>query len=302
MLTVVILTYNESVHLSRCLQSVLDIATRICVVDSGSTDNTIEIAKSFGAEVFSNSWTNSAKQFNWALGNCNIATQWVMRLDADEYLLPELAVEISSELLRFQDDIKAVCLSRRVIFKSRWLRFGGFYPIHLLRIWRNGLGHCEERFMDEHIVVERGEIVKLKHDFVDENLNDIYWWVNKHNSYARREAADLLNLKFGFVPPEKEYLFTTCRQALLKRSIKEKIYQNLPLGVRPTLYFLFRFFIQLGVLDGPRGWVFHFLQGFWYRLIVDINIWEFSRDTEGYSKDEMLEYLRYHWNINLNQQ
>jgi glycosyltransferase involved in cell wall biosynthesis len=300
MLTTIILTYNEEQHIARCIKSLQACSSRICIVDSYSTDATCDIAHSLGAEVFQNKWENNhAKQWNWAFTNCNIQTPWVMRMDADEYLLPELSAEIVERLPVLESDVGGVELTRRVVFKGKWLKHGGFYPITLLRIFRPEWGHCEQRLMDEHIVLSQGKVIQFAHDLVDENLNTMHWWVIKHNNYARREAADLLNQKYGMFTQDTMEQSVSIKQASRKRFLKEKVYAKLPMGVRPMLYFKFRFFIQLGILDGPKGWLFHFLQGFWYRLMVDVNVWEFEKATEGMDSAQRAWYIRDKWGIEL---
>lgn len=279
-ITVVILTFNEEKHIERCIKSLQPFCDRICIVDSYSNDLTLDICKRLDVEVYQNKWEdNHSKQMNWAIDNCNIQTDWTMRMDADEYVLEELQIEITNKISSLPENINGIELKRRLYFKNKWIKHGGFYPIKLVRIWRTGKGHSEERFMDEHIVVEGGEIISLKHDIVDENLNDINWWTTKHLTYARREAVDFLSNKYDFgLKTEKNGTIT--KQAIRKRKLKDDLYYKIPFGLRPILYFILRFFLQLGLLDGPKGWVFHFLQAFWYRLIVDINIYEIEKATK----------------------
>ena len=273
-ITAIILTFNEEKHIARCIQSLQAVCTRICIIDSFSTDRTIEIAKDLGAEVFSHVWENNyAKQLNWGIQEATIQTGWTLRIDADEYLTEELQQEIKQRLPSISEGISGIEFTRKVLFKGHWVRFGGFYPIHLLRLWRTGLGSCEQRLMDEHIVLSAGETIRFKEHVVDENLNDMHWWVLKHNNYARREAADALNQKY-------QLAFTTDltasgnSQAHVKRAAKNSFYNRLPLGLRAFIYFIFRFVFQLGFFDHPKVWMFHFMQGLWYRLLVDINIFE----------------------------
>ncbi len=298
-ITAIILTFNEEIHIERCVKSLKGVCERICIVDSFSTDRTIEIAKSLGVDVFQNKWENNyAQQLNWGIANCNIISAWTMRMDADEYLLPELENEIKEKIETIESEVFGIEYSRRVYFKGKWIKFGGFYPIRLLRIWRTGSGICEERLMDEHIVLNKGKVQKFDYDVVDENLNSIHWWVTKHNNYARREATDLLNQEYNLVYTTDIRKSNSVKQAAMKRFLKNKIYNKLPLGLRPTFYFLFRFFFQFGVLDGPKGWIFHFLQGFWYRLLVDINIYEIKNSCKN-DKNKMIKIIREDWKINI---
>ena len=152
-LSVLILTYNEEKHIQRCIENVKDIATEIFIIDSFSQDKTVEIAKKNGAIVLQNKWPNNHSiQFNWALENCNITTKWVMRLDADEVVSPELSEEINVELLK-DNNIKGYILKRGHIFLGKKMLHGGNYPIKLLRIWEYGFGYCEDKLMDENLKV-----------------------------------------------------------------------------------------------------------------------------------------------------
>jgi len=168
-ISVIILTFNEEKHIARCINSLKSFAKEVFVIDSFSTDSTVSIALSQGAKVFQNKYTNQATQFNWALKTCSISTEWVMRIDADEYVLPELSIEINNKLPSLEKSISGIFIKRRLIFLNKWIKYGGNYPIWLLRIWRNGKGYCENRWIDEHIKVTEGETTYFEMDFVDEN-------------------------------------------------------------------------------------------------------------------------------------
>jgi glycosyltransferase involved in cell wall biosynthesis len=264
------------------VESLVDITDQIFVIDSFSQDDTVEIATSLGARVYQNPWKNHANQFQWALTNCPIETPWVMRMDADEYVTPELAQEIKSSLPNIDELVSGLIIKRQVHFMDRWIKHGGYYPIKLLRIWRNGLGTIEQRWMDEHIVLSEGITQELQHDIVDHNLNNLSWWTEKHNNYATREAVDLLNKEYGFFQ-EDESLKKGSGQDGRKRWYKDNLYARSPLFLRAFLYYLFRYFIQLGFLDGRPGLIWHFLQGFWYRFLVDAKIYhiKFLAKKEG---------------------
>lgn len=281
-LTIIILTLNEDIHIRRCIESVRTIASKIVVVDSHSKDKTSDIAQELGVDFYKNQFVNYAKQFNWGLDHANINTKWVMRLDADEYLTPELIKKLPNILNDAANDVNGFTLNLRRIFLGRWLRFGALYPIRLLRIWRVGLGRCEERWMDEHIILQ-GRIQHIDADFVDHNLNSLTWWTDKHNKYASREAVDLLNLQFKFMLYDSVANIRVGNHAGVKRWIKEFIYARLPGGLRAFAYFFYRYVIRFGFLDGKAGTTFHFLQGFWYRYLVDAKVAEvkrYMRDTD----------------------
>lgn len=273
MLTAVILTSNESRHLARCLQSVQQVAERVVVADCYSTDDTVKIAQAFGAQVIQKEWVSHATQFNWALTQLPEDTQWVLRIDADEYLTDELINDIYRKLPSLDGGVVGVQFNRRMIFMGKLIRYGGVFPIKVLRLFRYGRGRCENRWMDEHIIVDGREVV-FKGELIDDNLNPLSWWTNKHNRYANREAFDLLNLEYGFVEMESVASKRGQSQAGTKRWIKEHVYARLPRGFRAFVYFFYRYFLRLGFLDGQAGTAFHFLQGFWYRYLVDTKVTE----------------------------
>jgi glycosyltransferase involved in cell wall biosynthesis len=275
-LTVIILTKNEARHIERALASVSTIASRCVVVDSGSTDDTVALARAAGAEVVVHQWVNYATQMNWAIDQLPASTDWVLRLDADEYVTPMLAAEIASDLGKVDRNIEGVYLSRRMDFLGRPIRHGGVYPGRMLRLFRYGRGRCENRWMDEHIVV-RGQTADFAGEIVDDNRNSLTWWTDKHNSYSSREVVDLLNLEYGFMQHDTAAKLRVRRQAGVKRWVKERIYARLPVGFRAFAYFLYRYFVRLGFLDGREGTAFHVLQGFWYRYLVDAKLAEVKR-------------------------
>ena len=278
-LTVVILTYNEERHIARCLNSIRSIATDIVVVDSFSTDRTLAIAEELGARVLQRKFVNYAQQFQWALDHSSIKTSWIMRLDADEIIEPDLVEEVRRKLPSLGAEVAGVNLKRKHIFMGRWIRYGGRYPLILLRIWRNGHGRIENRWMDEHMIVWGGRTVTFDGGFLDHNLNDLTFFTDKHNKYATREAIDILNQRYAlFTRDEDLSSQASWRQAAIKRWMKERVYNRLPFCVGPLGYFLYRYVFQLGFLDGEPGLIYHFLQGFWYRFLVGAKVAEFDSE------------------------
>lgn len=275
-LTAIILTLNEAKHLTRCLESVKSIGASALVVDSYSTDDTVRIAESHGARVIQHPFVNHATQFNWALTQLETTVEWVLRLDADECLTPMLAMELRDQLPLLGQQVHGVYCGRRMTFQGKLIRFGGIFPVRVLRLLRNGLGACENRWMDEHIKVV-GATENFKGEILDDNLNSLSWWITKHNGYASREAIDLLNLQYQFMPHDSVASLRTASQAGVKRWIKERIYARLPGGFRALVYFFYRYVLRFGFLDGSAGTAFHVLQGFWYRYLVDAKVAEVKR-------------------------
>jgi len=276
-LTVIVLTYNEVIHIRRCLDSALRVASEVIVVDSGSTDGTPDIAKQAGACVLHHDWINHAAQLNWVLESGEITTDWVMRLDADEYMDERLVQEIKHRIVAAPDDITGFEVKRIVIFQGKKIRFGGgVSPGRVLRLWRNSKGRCEQRWMDEHMILLQGYSRLLAGRLYDHSLKTLTWWVEKHNDYANREAVDILNQQYRFLG-DTGLVEGLSRTARNKRLIKNVIYRRLPGGLRAVIYFIYRTVFRMGLLDGMRGMGFHFMQAFWYRVLVDMKIAETKR-------------------------
>lgn len=285
-LAVIILAHNEAIHIERCIRSLQPLTTKIFLVDSFSSDKTVQIAESLGAVVTQRKWKNYADQFQWGVDHCaeycGTDTAWVMRMDADEYLEPDLQSELPGILSSLAMDVNGIYIRRKVFFYGKWIRHGGFYPHTLLRVWRQGEGRIEQRWMDEHIVLPpQPKTVMAKGHLVDDNLKGITFWVNKHNSYASREMVDLLNNRYALFPRDEQIKSNEDSQAKWKRLMKDEIYSRLPVGLRVAMYFLYRYVFRLGFLDGGKGFLWHFMQGFWYRLLVDIKIMEIEERCQG---------------------
>lgn len=275
-LIAIILTLNESRHLLRCINSLRGVATGLLVVDSFSTDDTTFIAQANGAQLLQHPFVNHAQQFHWALTQLDPDTDWVLRIDADEFLTPELSDQIRERLPCLDQTISGIFVNRRMTFQGRLIRHGGVFPVQVLRLFRYGQGACENRWMDEHIKVA-GPTTHFQGELIDDNLNSLTWWTDKHNRYASREVVDLLNLEFGFMPLDSVGSLRDGSRAGAKRWFKEQVYSRLPGGGRSFAYFLYRYILRLGFLDGRAGFAFHFLQGFWYRYLIDAKIAELRR-------------------------
>jgi len=281
-LSVIILTFNEEIHLERCVLSVQPIAQKIYIVDSFSSDRTVEIANNLGLQVIQHPFKSQAEQFQWGLDNLNIQTTWIMRIDADEYLENKLHKEVQNFFEQAHDEIDGIYIKRKVFFEGQWIRHGGFYPHILLRIWRSGKGRIEQRWMDEHTVLPSGaKTILFNEHLVDDNLKGITYWVNKHNQYASREATILLNNKYGLFEKDDGIIINDDPQIKRKRILKEQFYSKLPPVLRAILYFIFRYFVMFGFLDGAKGFLYHFMQGLWYRLLVDIKTMEIEKYCNG---------------------
>ena len=275
-ISVIILQKNEALHIKRCLEKLAPLEPRqIFVVDCFSTDGSDKTAAEMGATVVQREWPGLyAPQLNWALENLSIESAWVMRLDADEYFLPEAIEELKEKLPHLSDDVTGVISKRRHYIFGGWAK-SGTYPVKLLRVFRRGKAICEERYMDEHMQLKEGRAVEFDYDFVDHNLNSFEWWREKHRGYAKREAMDALEIMEELKAGDKTNVKID-GQAAIKRK-KKYLYYRLPPYFRAVLYFCVRYFIKRGFIDGRVGWRWHFWQGLWYRWIVDREIGRMKR-------------------------
>jgi glycosyltransferase involved in cell wall biosynthesis len=277
-LAVVVLTYNEERNLAACLESVAGWASEIFVVDSGSDDRTVAIGEAYRVKVVTHAFDSHAKQWRWALENLPLSAEWVLALDADQRVTAALREEISRTVLTGSDEELVGCfVKRKQIFRGRWIKHGGYYPKYLLKLFRRDRVWLDERELVDHHFYVRGGVVKLRHDLVEDNQNeaDVSVWLAKHMRYASLQAEEEFGRAKSDLRGSKQASLLgapDARMLWLKR-----IWEHLPLYVRPCLYFFYRYLVRLGFLDGKEGFVFHVLQGFWYRLLVDIRLDELRR-------------------------
>ncbi len=266
----IIITYNEEANIAQALGSVAGWADEVHILDSLSTDRTVEIARQYGAHISQNKFVDFAKQRNYALEHLPIRSEWVLFLDADEWLPDALKQEIST-LIATSPEENGFYVNRRLIWMGRWIR-RGYYPSWILRLFRYGKGRCEDRAVNEHLIVD-GAIGRLRNDFMHEDRKGVTNWIAKHNGYATREAQELFNTRTA--PGYREIdarLFGT--QAQRKRWLRLKVWNRLPPLVRPFFYFFYRYVLQGGFLDGRTAFVFHFLHALWYPMLIDIKYLE----------------------------
>ena len=282
-LTVVILTKNEEKNLRKCIESFCGIVKRFVIVDSFSTDGTEALCKQLDSELrangsqldfYQNKWMDYATQLNWGLTQTNITTEWSMRFDSDEELTEELVTEIEQKLPDVKEPVNGIILRRRVYFMGRWIKHGGRYPELLLRIFRTGKAMCEQKLMDEHMILSEGTTTTFQYDLIDNNQKDLEWWTAKHNWYSNREVLDHQMTLANQQVETLESGGQSSGQASMKRAVKNGGYYKLPKFWRAHIYFIYRYYIKLGFLDGPEGKIFHFLQAYWYRFLVDAKLYE----------------------------
>ncbi|MGH9176093.1 MAG: glycosyltransferase family 2 protein [Vicinamibacterales bacterium] len=275
--SVVVLSLNEERNLEACLESVVGWAARVFVVDSGSTDATVALARTLGAHVAMHPFDTHARQWRWALESLPLDTEWVLGLDADQRVTPELRREIG-EWLAKGAGASGAFVKRRQVFRGKWIRHGGYYPKYLLKLFRRDRVSVDANDLVDHHFVVNGPVVKLDGDIIEDNLNEseISVWTAKHNRYAVLQARQEF-LRRG----ETVGLSALVRSPDLRVRWLKQVWARLPLFVRPCLYVFYRYVLRLGFLDGKQGFIFHVLQAFWYRLLVDINIDEMRAAARG---------------------
>lgn len=299
-ITVIILTYNEELHIRRCLENVCPIAKKVYVIDSPSTDNTVEICSEFSnVEVVVHKYPgNQAEQFNWALDNVKIETEWVLRLDADEYLTDGLKKEMNEKLNRLPLSTSAVVLPLGRAFMGRILKHGIVNGVKMIRLFRYGNVRYEQRLMDEHLEVLEGNTITFENNFIDDSLLSLSKFIDKHNNYSSREAALLLDEEYNLTfLPKSETSQTYASEVSAKRAQKAK-YAKMPLFWRSLGYFVYRYILKLGFLDGKEGFLWDFLQGWWYRTLVDAKIYECKKAC-GDDREAIKRYIAEKWGISL---
>jgi glycosyltransferase involved in cell wall biosynthesis len=268
-LTAIILTKNESKNIEHCLKPINKLASRMVVVDSGSDDNTVELAKKLGAEIYIHRFENYARQFNWALDNTDIKTKWVLRIDADERFTTELCEEVEYNMNIHRDsDVNGFTLEAWLFFMGRKLKYGGGRKRKLM-IFKNGIGRIEDRKMDEHTILFSGRSIDLKERFLHYDFKNIHSYVTKLNWYATREMQDYFIYK-----NEINQKTLIDKKIIKKRQKKYGVYYKMPMFLRALLLFIYNYFFKLGFLDGKEGFMVHFFYSFWYRVLVDAKIYE----------------------------
>lgn len=275
-LTAIILTKNEEINIQKCIDSVKNVAKRIVVVDSYSKDRTVDIAKNNNVDIYIHEFINYGKQFQWAIDNTNINTKWIFRFDADERLTFESAAELEKLCTENEDtDINGIIFTLEVNFLGKKLKHGGTYPFKKLCIFKKDTAYMEERSMDEQVVLKCGRAVEMKCVSEHHDFKDLTFWINKHNWYATRAAKDY----FDNVDLPQAYRDLDF-PSKIRRYFKYQLYYKMPMGIRCWLYFIYRYIIKFGFLDGKEGFFYAFFQAYWYRVLVDAKIFEAQKNGE----------------------
>jgi glycosyltransferase involved in cell wall biosynthesis len=265
-ITVIIITYNEDNHLKRCIDSLKKYVQNVFILDSYSTDKTVNIIKSKRIKFKSKQFKNHSDQFNSAIKLSKAKTKWLMRIDADEYVEKKFFEKLNKKLSQINNNVNGINITRRYFFNKKEIRYGGVFPQKKLRIWKNGKGFCEKTFFDEEIICEP-KIINLDLSIFDNNKNTFKSWKKKHRIYAVKEAIRFKlekNLNNKNLSNEQRKI----------KIINKNIYYRFPIFLRAIFLFFYRYFFNLGFKDGVNGLKFCFWHTLWFRLLVDLNIFK----------------------------
>lgn len=269
-ITAIILTKDEEANITECIDSIKDFVKRVVVVDSGSTDNTIELAKKLGADIYYHPFINYSQQFNWGLDNCNIDTKWVLRLDADERFTTPLCEELLYFLKKHDnDDISGIALRADLYFMGKFLKHGSKIRKRKIMLFKYGKGRIEDRRMDEHTILTQGTSIEAKEKYIHYDFKDLNTYVKKLNWYAEREMQDY----FDYIRNSDSVNLSDSQISKLRKK-KFKIYYNTPMFLRAFLLFFRAYILKGGFLNGKEGLIYCFLYSCYYRFLVDAKIYE----------------------------
>ncbi|MBE5772457.1 MAG: glycosyltransferase family 2 protein [Clostridiales bacterium] len=285
-LTAIILTKNEEMNIGECLKSIRDFASRAVVVDCGSTDRTVEIAREMGADVYFHEFTYYAAQFNWGIDNTDIDTEWILRLDADERMTPEVIREagaIMQDPQAKKDGINGITMESIFYFMGKPLMHG-VKKKRKMMIFRRGIGRIEDRKRDAHSLISEGQNVSIKSRFLHYDFKDLSSYIKRYNWYAAREMQDYIAFREGASQD-----IDGDKHVRAQRKKKFGVYYRAPKYIRCWLWFIYNYIFRLGFLDGVEGFLFHYFECAWYRMLVDARIYEYDKTGKGLDELKALD-------------
>lgn len=287
-LTIIILTYNEEAHIGHCLDSMAGLDASIYVVDSFSTDRTHAILQERGIPFVEHEFSNYAAQRNWAQSNIPKDSEWVLHVDAGETLTPGMVSWINEQFDPTDETVNGYMFARRAIFMDRWIKHGGYHPIYHMRLYRRRFGHCEAKAYDQHFVVEGATgRAAWGADLADGVMSSLREFTISHARWAVFEAVESIQAEGDPGEVRARFFGNPIERT---RWFKTRVFQRAPLFLRSFLYLFHRYFLKLGFLDGKEGLVFHFLQGFWFRFLVDSTVLELRKEmAKGFTLAEVVQ-------------
>ena len=294
-LTVIVVTYNEENNIKDCIDSAKRITNKILVVDSFSTDETVKIVRSNDVELLSYEYISYADKRNWAQNNNPYETEWVFHMDADERISDEMFVWFKDDFDWISKKYDGVMFTRKSIFMGKFLKYGGMYPTYTARLFNTSTGHCEDKAYDQHFVVD-GTVRVEKLDILNDITPSLGKFIDTHNLYSNYEASEIaLNLSHKGAVKKRLFKGNPVER---RRWLKSNIYYSAPLFMRPFFYFIYRYFIRLGFLDGKEGFIFYVLQSFWFRFLVDSKVYEMRKRSNN-DLDKLKNIVRIEYGVKL---
>jgi glycosyltransferase involved in cell wall biosynthesis len=285
-ISVIVLTYNEEANIGPCLDTIVDWAHEVFVVDSDSTDRTVEIATKYNAKIFQHPFETYSRKRNWAQANLPIANEWVCHIDADERVSPAMVAELRKCFgdKPMDPKIRGLVVRRLIVFEGRQIKHGGIYPSYTCRIFKRQFGRCEDREYDQHFLVD-GDTLTLEVDLLEMTATSLFLWTARHNQWAQLEAGQLLSGSREQHPHsvQPKLIGTPIER---RRWLRYRLYGNSPPFLRAFLYFIARYLFRGGFLDGIPGLIYHVLHGFWFRFYVDACCYELrKRENQGFKQE-----------------
>lgn len=285
-LTAIILTRNEEKNIGECLRSIQGFASRALVVDCGSTDRTVEIAQSMGADVRFHEFTYYAAQFNWGIDHGDIDTEWILRLDADERMTPDTireAAEVMHSPGAQRGEVNGVTMESTFYFLGKPMTHG-LRNKRKMMIFRWGVGRIEDRRRDAHSVLSEGRSESIRARFLHYDFKDLSSYIRRYNWYAAREMQDYIDYKRG-----ASTAVNTDKRIQAQRKKKFGLYYRAPMFLRAKLWFFYNYVLRGGFLDGREGYLYHYFECYWYRTLVDARIWEYEHTGRGMEELKALD-------------
>jgi glycosyltransferase involved in cell wall biosynthesis len=264
--SIIIPTLNEEGNLPACLDTIAGYFEHVHIVDSVSTDRTLDIARERNVPVMQNRFEGYATQFNWALDNLPLETDWVIFTAADERYTPELRDELAEITADGATSHVGFYVPQRYVFLGRLLEHGGWAPSHQLRLFRRSAGRFEERAVHEYPVLD-GTIGYLKNHYVHHDSRDIAHFVQKHNRYSTLEAEEAAKALRNAADDRQLFRADLFGDAMERRRwIKQRVWPRLP--GRFLVKFGYQYIVRGGFRDGRAGYYFALLHAFYEALIA----------------------------------
>ena len=288
-ITIIVLAFNEEANLPDLFTSLKDIKVNLFAVDSYSTDRTVELLEQNNFTVLQHPFKNYGVQRNWAQSNNPFKSPWVLHLDAGERLTSEF-VEWLNNSFDPSKPVDGYIFSRRTMIFGNEVKHGGQYPQYHLRLFNPEKGRCEEKFYDQHFYVDgTTEVIKKHVDIIDTVMENWQTFTIGHARWAVFEAIEQIAKSGTDAGNVKASLFGSPIEQM--RWWKTRVFQKTPPFLRALLFFIYRYFFRLGILDGMTGLAWHFLQGFWFRFLIDAVVLEFKTKMkkQGLTLDEIVE-------------